>query len=75
LLAEPRPLPALRGAPRLRGRPLELVAGPERIESGWWDGDDVARDYYLARAADGARLWVFRTRRRPAAWFVHGLFA
>jgi protein ImuB len=75
LFAEPRPLAALRGAPRLRGRPLELVAGPERIESGWWDGDDVARDYYLARAADGTRLWVFRTRRRPAAWFVHGLFA
>jgi len=75
LLTEPRPLAALRGVPRLRGRPLELVAGPERIESGWWDGDDVARDYYLARAADGTRLWVFRTRRRSAAWFVHGLFA
>jgi len=75
LLAEPRPLAALRGAPRLHSRPLELVAGPERIESGWWDGADATRDYYLARTADGARLWVFRTRRRPAAWFVHGVFA
>jgi protein ImuB len=75
LLAAPQPLATRDGTPCLRGRPLELIAGPERIESGWWDGDDVARDYYRARAADGARLWVFRTRRPPAAWFVHGLFA
>src|SRR6185437_5870955 len=36
LLAKPVPL---------RGPMPRLVAGPERIESGWWDGDDVRRDY------------------------------
>jgi protein ImuB len=75
LLAEPQPLAALRGRPRWRGAELALVTGPERIESGWWDGADVARDYYRARAADGAGLWVFRTRAKPAAWFLHGYFA
>ncbi len=75
LLAEPQPLATLRGRPRWRGASLELMQGPERIESGWWDGADIARDYYQAQAADGARLWVFRTRQKPAAWFLHGLFA
>jgi protein ImuB len=75
LLAEPQPLAALRGRPRWRGAELELLQGPERIESGWWDGADVVRDYYQAQAADGARLWVFRTRQKPTAWFLHGLFA
>jgi protein ImuB len=56
---------------------LVLEEGPECIESGWWDGHDVARDYYVARNSQGARLWVFRNRREAAGprWFVHGWFA
>ena len=57
---------------------LVLEEGPECIESGWWDGHDVARDYYVARNAQGARLWVFRNRRETTAgarWFLHGWFA
>jgi protein ImuB len=53
---------------------IELQSGPERIESGWWDGMDVARDYYVAQGRNGSRLWVFRDRS-SGAWFVHGLFA
>jgi protein ImuB len=53
---------------------LELQSGPERIESGWWDGMDVTRDYYVAQGRNGSRLWVYRDRR-SGAWFVHGLFA
>jgi protein ImuB len=56
---------------------LVLEEGPECIESGWWDGRDVARDYYVARNPQGARLWVFRNRRETDGprWFVHGWFA
>ena len=32
---------------------LVLEQGPERIESGWWDGRGVARDYYIARQCGG----------------------
>lgn len=53
---------------------LELKSGPERIESGWWDGMGVERDYYVAQGRNGSRLWVFRDRS-SGAWFVHGLFA
>ena len=56
-----------------RGR-LEILAGPERIESGWWDGDDVIRDYYLARNRSGERFWIFRDRRDLRHWFLHGVF-
>ena len=52
---------------------LTLVSGPERIESGWWDELDVARDYYTAKNGDGQRLWIFRDRR-TRSWFLHGLF-
>ena len=60
--------------PRRIEPPALLLSGPERIESGWWDGADVNRDYYVARAADGARLWVFRD---PAegAWYLQGLWS
>ena len=52
---------------------LELLAGPERIESGWWDGGEVARDYFIARAPSSALLWIFRAR--GGGWYLHGLFA
>src|SRR5262249_27380907 len=73
LLAQPQPLAAPDGRPRRRG-PLRLVSEPERIETGWWDGAEVARDYYTAVDAHGVRLWVFRERSAPHGWFLHGLF-
>jgi protein ImuB len=72
LLAEPRLL-AGRDRPRYEG-PLEIEEGPERIESGWWDGRDVMRDYYVARTATGMQLWIFRERRAEGCWFLHGVF-
>jgi protein ImuB len=57
------------------GRALQLVTGPERIESGWWDGADIARDYYIARDGAGALWWVFRECAARRRWFLHGCFA
>jgi protein ImuB len=75
LLDAPLPLP----------KPDILEQGPERIESGWWDGRGVARDYYVARQVrgaqaqgacqpQGARLWVFQ-ERQSKRWYLHGVFA
>jgi len=63
----PRPLPCHDGR-------LKLTSGPERIESGWWDGADVARDYYVAEDRNGAQLWVY-CDRVSGEWYVHGVFA
>jgi protein ImuB len=60
--------------PRAISVPAQLLAGPERIENGWWDGGDVARDYYLARGGDGARLWVY-CDLRSGQWHLHGYWA
>jgi protein ImuB len=80
--SNPRPLWLLAKPKPLRTKPdgaapasLSILAGPERIESGWWDGNDVTRDYFVARDAAGARFWIFRERSRPSRWFVHGVFA
>ncbi len=53
---------------------LTLEEGPERIESGWWSGADVTRDYYRAREPGGAQLWVFK-ELKSGRWYLHGVFA
>lgn len=73
LLREPQLLETVGGRPQRHGS-LEILSEPERIETGWWDGKDVTRDYYVARDARGARLWVFRERQEPHAWYLHGIF-
>ncbi len=66
LLPEPRPLSSIDS--------LMLLAGPERIESGWWDGEDVRRDYFVARTRNSALWWIFRRLDPAGGWYVHGYF-
>ncbi|QOC23842.1 DNA polymerase Y family protein [Wenzhouxiangella sp. AB-CW3] len=63
----PRPRPCQRES-------LRLEQGPERIESGWWDGGDCRRDYWIARDRHGRRLWVFYEQAPKRGWFLHGVF-
>jgi protein ImuB len=48
--------------------------GPERIETAWWRGPSVRRDYYVVETESGERFWVFR-RLKDGDWFFHGMFA
>lgn len=74
----PQPLAEVDGRPQRRGA-LRLLAGPERIESGWWDNGealgDVRRDYFIALASDGGWLWIYRDAKLPGGWFLHGFFS
>jgi protein ImuB len=74
LLNRPQRLITREGAPVLQGT-LELVAGPERIESGWWDGEEVSRDYYVALNPRGETFWIFREHHGEQSWYLHGVFA
>ncbi len=78
LLAETLPLAERNAQPLLQGRPLQLVSGPERIETGWWDNAMVARDYFIGMAEDGSLVWVFRDRLPAASgevhWYLQGRF-
>lgn len=72
LLTTPQPID------RQHAARLTWIAGPERIESGWWDTDaSQRRDYYRAIDARGQLLWVFRdltARNGQAVYYLHGLF-
>ncbi|HUK04135.1 MAG TPA: DNA polymerase Y family protein [Burkholderiales bacterium] len=50
-----------------------LLAGPERVESGWWDGAEALRDYFIARTGEASLAWIYR--EREGSWFLHGYFA
>ncbi|HEY4368691.1 MAG TPA: DNA polymerase Y family protein [Steroidobacteraceae bacterium] len=71
LLPQPRLLPTMDS----EARNAALVRGPERIHSGWWDGAEVERDYFVAKSRHGSLWWVFQDRRQPTRWYLHGLFA
>ena len=77
LLAEPQPLAHL-----FENKPWPaqwaIRDGPERIESGWWDGADVQRDYFIAESPRGEIMWIYRNHRHgidDGEWFLHGVFA
>jgi protein ImuB len=53
----------------------EILAGPERIESGWWDGRDCRRDYFIVRDIHGSMLWAYREYKPRRGWYLHGIFA
>lgn len=82
LLHPPRPLEvvavALEGPPQSfcwerQWQRVTGFSGPERIETGWWRGDSVRRDYYRVESATGVRFWLFRDLS-TSQWFLHGLF-
>lgn len=52
-----------------------ILMGPERIESGWWDGDDVRRDYYLIETRTGQHGWAYRAVGENGPLWLQGWFA
>lgn len=82
LVGRPVPLTAVSHMPD--GPPLRFhfqgrrhrtahARGPERIETGWWRGRPVRRDYYRIETTTGHRYWLFR-RLDDGGWFLHGTF-
>ena len=69
-------------------KPLRLLAGPQRLETGWWDDSaqgPASRDYFIARSDEAGLLWVYRERlasrsdrdaqTAPVRWFLQGIYA
>lgn len=78
-MPEPLQLAERDAQPLLDGQVLQLLSGPERIETGWWDGQSMARDDFIARAADGSLVLIWRGRlpaeQGDVNWFLQGRFA
>jgi protein ImuB len=70
-----RPLWLLPQPRLMNDNDITLLAGPERIEAGWWDGKSVQRDYYIARNGKGSVFWIYRQHRGTLRWYMHGIFA
>jgi protein ImuB len=78
MLQQPELLVTEQGMPCYQGR-LKLLDGPERLETGWWDDDGIARDYFVACNPRGVHLWIYRDRgnkgdRDRRLWYLHGMF-
>ncbi|WP_395007066.1 Y-family DNA polymerase [Undibacterium sp.] len=63
------------------GSRLKLLSPAERIEAGWWNGQLVTRDYFIAECSKHYRYWIYRERigqerlmQEDEAWFLHGVF-
>ncbi len=74
-LRPPRPLWLLARPLPLRDPRLRIVSGPERLESGWWDGADARRDYYVLETSRGQRDWAFAPAGERDGWMLPGWFA
>ncbi|QJD29657.1 Y-family DNA polymerase [Methylococcus geothermalis] len=70
----PRPLWLLPRPRLLSRRDIRILPECERIETGWWDGGPVRRDYHVAVDGAGARLWIYRDTGTAGPWHWHGLF-
>ena len=61
------------GPPPVRGQQHRVTRswGPERIQTGWWRGNYIRRDYYRVQTDTGRSFWLFRAQGR---WFLQGVF-
>ncbi len=73
LMRRPLRLRTQRGHLNING-PLHFLEGRERIETGWWDGKPIGRDYFVAANPSGARLWIYRELSGKRNWYLHGIF-
>ncbi|HYW57237.1 MAG TPA: DNA polymerase Y family protein [Polaromonas sp.] len=85
LLATPLKLAVRQDRPLCPG-PLNLLAGPQRLETSGWAacglalaeplGEQAAmRDYFIAVNEEACLLWIYRERlARASGWYLHGVF-
>jgi len=61
---------------QLQGRRYDVAyrSGPERIETGWWRGKSVRRNYWRVETTTGQRFWLFR-QLADGQWYLHGEYA
>jgi protein ImuB len=62
-------------APSNTAQIAQIIAayGPERIESQWWSGPTLRRNYFRIVLETGQWWWIYEdmnTRR----WYLHGMF-
>ncbi len=67
-----RPMWLLPEAQQIDPSQWQLQWGPERIQSGWWDEQAIAREYFIAVDAWQRQGWIYRCQQ---GWYLHGWFS
>ena len=68
LLDPAEPLEVREATPCWQGEALQLLTGPQRLDSHWWvqrdvpDAVPVMRDYFIAQRHAGELVWIYRER-------------
>jgi protein ImuB len=73
LLREPIKLESVESQPFYKGN-LSFTTERERIISGWWDSQEIARDYFMATTIQGVRLWLYKDLTDSDRWYLQGYF-
>lgn len=80
LVRPPQRLVLQGSRPCLHGQPLALRAGPQRMESGWWEAQApaveegaAARDYFVAFNDAAGWVWIYQEVNSDR-WFLHGVY-
>lgn len=75
----PRPLWLLPKAEPISVSDWQLQWGPERLQSGWWDGQSMVRDYFIALDRWQRQGWIYRTNTNyqdsNEQWYLHGWYS
>ncbi|MFM7517224.1 MAG: Y-family DNA polymerase [Pirellula sp.] len=56
-----------------KGIAITQSIGPERIESSWWSGPTLRRNYFRVALDSGTWWWIYQDLSTKQ-WFLHGLF-
>ena len=62
---------ALESSPEKSG--FQLLRGPERVESGWWDFEPTCRRYWVALSKDHRISWIYYDQYKQS-WWIAGWF-
>lgn len=52
---------------------VQAAFGPERIESQWWSGPTIRRNYYRVILESGQWWWIYEDMN-TYQWYLHGFF-
>ena len=70
--SEVQTVPEPQSTPAKRHRVL-VAEGPERIESNWWAGPTIRRNYFRVELDNSLWWWIYQDLTTQE-WFLHGLY-
>ncbi|MCW8091196.1 Y-family DNA polymerase [Alteromonas sp. ASW11-130] len=55
-------------------KPSHIQFGPVRMQTGWWDGHYIKRDYFITQSLNGELLLIYKCSPE-AQWYIQGWYS